>query len=40
MNSTFYNDGFNDAKNGLKFSPPDAYVYALEYKQGFTDYKL
>lgn len=34
--STFYHDGFGDAKAGI-CSPPDVPVYAAEYKDGHAD---
>lgn len=36
-NSTFYHDGFRDAKQGLPATPPDANVYATEYMAGYED---
>jgi len=35
--STFYRDGFRDAETNQPMSPPDIPVYAMEYRQGYSD---
>lgn len=38
--STFYSDGYRDAKDGAPCSPPDVPIYESEYKEGFEQYAL
>ena len=34
--STFYSDGYRDAMDGKKASPPNIQIYAAEYMDGYA----
>lgn len=36
--NAFYYDGYQDAKQGSRYDPPEGQEYAEEYMEGYNDY--